>query len=85
MDIGIDRIFRDTLLSSLAMGESVLEKLGLEDNEVRQVSDTFRDADENLLREQHALQGSEKRLVQSATDAAAELESILEQDLRRQG
>ena len=83
--IGLDLIFRDTLLSSLAMGESVLEKLGLEKNEVRQVSDTFRDADEKLLLEQHALQGSEKRLVQSATDAAAELESILEQDLLRQG
>jgi voltage-gated potassium channel Kch len=85
MDVGVDRIFRDTLLSSLAMGESVLEKLGLGDRDVRHISDTFRDADEKLLREQHALQDSEDKLIQSARDAAAELESIFEQDLRRQG
>ena len=85
MDIGVDRIFRDTLLSSLAMGESVLEKMGLGDRDVRHVSDTFREADEKLLLEQYALQDSEDKLVQSARDAAAELESILEQDLRRQG
>jgi monovalent cation:proton antiporter-2 (CPA2) family protein len=85
MDIGVDRIFRDTLLSSLAMGESVLERLGLGDRDVRHVSDAFREADEKLLLEQHALQHSEDKLVQSARDAAAELESILEQDLRRQG
>jgi monovalent cation:proton antiporter-2 (CPA2) family protein len=85
MDIGVDKIFRDTLLSSLAMGESVLEKLGLDDNDVRHVADTFRDADEKLLMEQYAMQDSEEKLIQSAKDAALELESILEQDLRRQG
>jgi len=85
MDVGVDKIFRDTLLSSLAMGESVLEKLGFDDNDVRHVSDTFRDADEKLLMEQYAMHESEEKLIQSAKDAARELESILEQDLRRQG
>jgi hypothetical protein len=63
----------------------VLERLGLGNRDVRHISDTFRDADEKLLLEQHALQDSEDKLIQSARDAAAELESILEQDLRRQG
>ena len=85
MDIGVDKIFRDTLLSSLAMGESVLAKLGFDDTDVRHVSDTFRDADEKLLLEQYAMHESEEKLIQSAKDAARELESILEQDLRRQG
>jgi monovalent cation:proton antiporter-2 (CPA2) family protein len=85
MDIGVDKIFRDTLLSSLAMGESVLEKLGFNGNDVRHVSGTFRDADEKLLLEQYAMHESEEKLIQSAKDAARELESILEQDLRRQG
>ena len=85
MDVGVDKIFRDTLLSSLAMGESVLAKLGFDDNDVRHVSDTFRDADEKLLMEQYAMHESEEKLIQSARDAARELESILEQDLRRQG
>ena len=85
MDVGVDKIFRDTLLSILAMGESVLAKLGFDDNDVRHVSDTFRDADEKLLMEQYAMHESEEKLIQSARDAARELESILEQDLRRQG
>ena len=85
MHVGVDRIFRDTLLSSLAMGETVLSALGLGDADVRRVSDTFREADEKLLVEQFALQDSENRLIQSAKDAARELESILEQDMRRQG
>ena len=85
MDVGVDYIFRDTLLSSLAMGERVLSALGLQENNVRHVSDTFRDADEKLLVEQYAMKDSEGKLIQSAKDAARELESILEQDLRRQG
>jgi monovalent cation:proton antiporter-2 (CPA2) family protein len=85
MDIGVDHIFRDTLLSSLAMGESVLSKLGLDENDVRHVSETFREADEKLLLEQYAMQDSEDQLIQSARDAARELESILERDLERQG
>ncbi len=85
MDVGVDKIFRDTLLSSLAMGESVLEKLGFNGNDVRHVSGTFRDADEKLLLEQYAMHESEEKLIQSSKDAARELESILEQDLRRQG
>jgi voltage-gated potassium channel Kch len=85
MDVGVDQIFRDTLLSSLAMGETVLEKLDFDENDVRHVSGAFRDADEKLLIEQYAMHESEEQLIQSAKDAALELESILEQDLRRQG
>ena len=84
MDVGVDHIVRDTLLSSLAMGETVLQGLGLEDDDARHVSNMFREHDERLLLEQHAIQHSEEQLIQSAKDAAGELESILQQDLRRQ-
>ena len=83
MDAGVDHIIRDTLLSSIAMGERVLERLGLDDNDVHHVSDMFRERDEKLLLEQHAIQNSEEKLIQSAKDSARELESILEQDRRR--
>jgi hypothetical protein len=66
------------------MGESVLSALGFGDNDVRHISGTFREADEKLLLEQFAVRDSEEKLIQSAKDAARELESILEQDLRRQ-
>lgn len=83
MDAGVDHIIRDTLLSSIAMGERVLEKLGLDDNDIRHVSDMFRERDEKLLLEQHAIQDSEEKLIQSSRDSARELESILEEDRRR--
>jgi monovalent cation:proton antiporter-2 (CPA2) family protein len=83
MDAGVDHIIRDTLLSSIAMGERVLEKLGLDDNDVRHVSAMFRERDEKLLFEQHAIQDSEKKLIQSSRDSARELESILEQERQR--
>jgi glutathione-regulated potassium-efflux system protein KefB len=67
------------------MGGNVLSSLGFGEEEVRHISGTFREADEKLLMEQFALQDSEEKLIQSAKDAARELESILEQDLRRQG
>jgi voltage-gated potassium channel Kch len=82
MDAGVDHIFRDTLLSSIAMGETVLKGLGLDDRSVRHVSVAFREHDERLLAEQHAIHDSEEQLIQSARDAAGELESILEQDFR---
>ena len=83
MDAGVDHIIRDTLLSSIAMGERVLEKLGLDDNDVRHVSAMFRERDEKLLFEQHAIQDSEEKLIQSSRDSARELESILEQERQR--
>jgi len=83
MDAGVDHIFRDTLLSSIAMGESVLEGLGLDGDDIRHVSNMFRERDEKLLLEQYSIQDSEERLIQSAKDSAKELESILEQDLQR--
>jgi voltage-gated potassium channel Kch len=83
MDAGVKHIFRDTLLSSIAMGESVLERIGLTSSDVQHVSEMFLEHDERLLREQHEIQDSEEKLVQSAKNAAVELESILQGDLER--
>ena len=55
------------------------------DSDVDHIASTFREADEKLLVEQFELQDSEDKLIQSTRDAARELETILEQDLLRQG
>ena len=80
MDLGIDHIFRETLLSSLAMSEDVLTNLGRTAEEAADVVQMFRERDTLLLREQHAIHDSEERLIQSARDTAAELESLLRDD-----
>ena len=80
MDLGIKHIFRETLLSSLAMTEVVLSRLGHSDEQVRHVVDAFRERDSKLLVEQHAIHESEEKLIQSVRDTAAELETLLRGD-----
>ena len=80
MDLGIEHIFRETLLSSLAMSELVLNNLGQTPDEARHIIDSFHERDTQLLLEQHAIHDSEEMLIQSARDTAAELESLLRND-----
>ena len=82
MDLGIEHIFRETLLSSLAMTEQVLTKLGHSPEEAKHIIDAFSERDSRLLIEQHAIHDSEEQLIQSAKDSATELESLLRRDRR---
>ena len=82
MDLGITHVFRETLLSSLAMSGRVLEMLGFDEEEVVHVIDTFRERDKRLLIEQHAIHHDEERLIQSAKETSRELESLLRSDSR---
>ncbi|MGE0383823.1 MAG: monovalent cation:proton antiporter-2 (CPA2) family protein [Gammaproteobacteria bacterium] len=80
MDLGVRWLVRDTLHSSLAMAQEVLAALGDPPDRAGRAVRTFRDHDEQLLREQHAVQRDEAALVQSARDAAEELRRLFEQD-----
>jgi len=82
MDLGIEHIFRETLQSSLAMSEIVLGSLGLSDADTKRLTSLFRERDERLLLEQHAIHHSEEQLIQSARDTAEELDSLLRDDTR---
>jgi monovalent cation:proton antiporter-2 (CPA2) family protein len=84
MDLGIEHIFRETLLSSLAMGEQVLANLGHEESHAHRVVETFTKRDVRLMREQHAVHHDEEKVMQSARDTAQELESLLRNDKRGQ-
>jgi len=82
MDLGIEHIFRETLLSSLAMTELVLNNLGHSRDESRHLVDMFREHDSKLLIEQHAIHDSEEKLIQSVKDTASELETLMRGDGR---
>ena len=82
MDLGITHIFRETLLSSLAMSERVLQMLGVPADEASEVVNAFKERDERLLVEQHAIHDSEEKLIQSVKDTATELESLLRREHR---
>lgn len=83
MDLGIEHIFRETMLSSLTMSKRVLTNLGFEKDEVEQTSAKFRARDTRLLKEQHAIHHSEEKMIQSSKDTAAEFESLLRDDIKR--
>lgn len=80
MDLGIEFIFRETLLSSLAMSEQVLIQMGRDEAGAREIVETFQRRDERLLKEQHAIHDSEEKLIQSSKDTARELETLLRRD-----
>jgi len=83
MDLGIEHIFRETMLSSLTMSKRVLTNLGFDKGEVERMSAEFRERDTRLLKEQHAIHHSEEQMIQTAKDTAAELESLLQGDIKR--
>jgi monovalent cation:proton antiporter-2 (CPA2) family protein len=83
MDLGVEHIFRETMLSSLAMSKRVLTNLGFEKADVEQASEAFFVRDSQLLREQHAIYHSEEQLIQSAKDTASEFEALLKGDVKR--
>ena len=83
MDLGVEHIFRETMLSSLAMSKRVLTNLGFEKAEVEQAGEAFFVRDSQLLREQHAIYHSEEQLIQSAKDTASEFEALLKGDVKR--
>jgi voltage-gated potassium channel Kch len=78
MDLGIRHIYRETLMSSLAMGEQVLIDLG--ETDARRIVETFREKDAELIRQQHAVQHDEEMVIQTARETARELELLLRND-----
>lgn len=82
MDLGVKHIFRDTLLSSVAMGERVFEALGMPDEEAARMGRLFLERDERLLNEQYAVHDSEEKLIQTARETERELSALLRGDVR---
>ena len=82
MDLGIKHIFRETLLSSLAISEKVLTSLGISEEDTAMATKSFHERDERLLIDQHPFHQSEEKLMQSARDTAAELDQLLKDDAR---
>lgn len=80
MDLGITDIIRRSYGSSLELTASLLRALGHADSEVARDIARFRRHDEETLLRQHALYRDESQMIQSARDAAQELEQLFEAD-----
>ena len=80
MDIGVDGLIRETLLSSLDLARQVLQGLGIEEKQAFSTIEMFKDHDEKTLLAQHAVHHDETKLIQTAKEAAQELQGIFEAD-----
>src|ERR671914_73763 len=80
MDLGVKIVSRETFLSSLDLARQVLQGLGVSAIEARRSVAMFQKHDEALLARQQAIYTDEAALIQSAKQAAEELESLFEYD-----
>ncbi len=80
MDVGVERIMRETFLSSLELARDVLLGLGYSATEANEATHKFRQHDETLLEQQHKIYRDEAQLIAATRQGAEELERLFEQD-----
>jgi voltage-gated potassium channel Kch len=80
MDLGIKDVVRRAYHSSLEITRQLMVALGEPEARAQQAIETFRAHDEATLLKQLAVYRDEGQLIQSAQDAARELEQLFEAD-----
>nr|WP_298725773.1 monovalent cation:proton antiporter-2 (CPA2) family protein [uncultured Steroidobacter sp.] len=82
MDLGVRYLMRETYYSSLDMAQNTLEALGLSRAEALESIRRFDAHDRKLLEQQRLAGDDEQKLIQTAQQAARELEGLFEEDVR---
>ena len=82
MALGITRVVRETLHSSLVLGAAALEALDFPAREARRTVEIFRERDEILLAETLAFASDEQRVIASVRQSVTELQELFEADRR---
>ena len=80
MNFAPEAIVRETFFSALRLTELVLQGAGLDEADARHTIATFRERDEATLVLQRDIYDDETQLIQSAKQAAQELEELFEED-----
>jgi len=81
MDLGVRYFMRETYFSSLDMAQNALEALGLSRAEAQESIRRFDAHDRKLLQQQRLAGDDEQKLIQTAQQAARELEGLFEKDV----
>jgi monovalent cation:proton antiporter-2 (CPA2) family protein len=82
MDLGVRYFIRETYLSSLDLAQHTLEALGLARAEAIESIRRFDAHDRKQLQAQREIRDDEQKLIQSAQQAARELEQLFEADTK---
>jgi len=79
-NLGIKTIYRETFLSSLEVAYQALLRTGLGVSAAQRAVALFKNHDETQLEAQYAIQHDEAQLIQTAQQAAAQLQELFEAD-----
>lgn len=82
MDMGIPYVMRRSYHSSLNMARDLLSELGYGDEDAQRSIDLFRINDEITMKKQATVVNNEQAILQTAVEAAQELELLFEADTR---
>ena len=80
MDRGLTHIVRETFHSSLKLSRLVMTELGVPEKRIKRAVEVFAEHDDRALRQAHAFYQDERKVMQSAQEAAAELTTLFEAD-----
>jgi voltage-gated potassium channel Kch len=80
MDVGVDKLIRETLLSSLDLARDVLIGLGQSTAKADAAVRMFQKHDEELLVTQHRIHKDEAKIIASSKQGMDELQRLFEQD-----
>lgn len=78
--MGVNLLIRETFEASLSLAQQVLEGLGIAPQSAQQTIAKFAAYDETMMRTNYVHRHDEKKLVESAKQYAAELESLFNTD-----
>ena len=78
--LGVNMLIRETFEASLTLSQQVLEGLGIDPKSARESISKFAAYDETMMRTTYMHRHDEKKLVESAKQYAAELESLFNTD-----
>ena len=79
-DLGVKMIYRETFLSSIAVAQQVLVKMGFAAPAAARAVALFRKHDEDMIEVQHAVHSDEAQLIQNSQQATEQLKSLFEAD-----
>jgi voltage-gated potassium channel Kch len=82
LEAGVDRIYRETLDSSLTLGIDALRLLGFRGYQARRAARTFRRHDEESLRELAALRHDQASYITLTRQKIKDVEAILEAEFK---
>jgi hypothetical protein len=84
MDLGVTQIWRETLSSSVEMGESLLKSLGTDEAQLQKIKKTFLEQDLMLLKEQYKNYNNQEAMISVSRQANENLMEILKRDQKQQ-